>query len=667
MKLLNKANIKRMIIILGIVIIPLMYSYFYLSAFWDPYSKLEDLPVAIVNKDEGAIANDVKRNIGDELKEKIGNSNSLNFCFVTQDEANKGLTDGKYYAVIVIPKDFTSNISSASNKEKTTASLIYSPNEKTNYLATQILSKAILQLSDTVKANVTFEVVNELSGKLNEVPSELSKINAGVSQLKSGASTLTEGTTNLKDGTTKLNSNYTTFNQAIASLNSGATKLNDGIKNLDSGISTAYNGAKTLDESTKELYKITAAAKSLNAGTTTLNTSANTYVNGVNTYIAQSNEIGQKIGAYVLSNPTSMQDPNIQYIMGILTNPNTSVQSNALVSGGNALKAGTNTLNENMTAFSSKTNDLQKINDGVYSLSQGLQKLKSGSGELSTGSENLKAGVSKISTASNEVASGINLVSNGAIKLNDGSSKLEEGLTTANNSISDGINTTNIELQKLNGISEFTKEPVKVEQNTVNSVPNYGTAFSSYFMSLSLWVGGIIIFVGIYLDADEKFKILSRHSKNKVLRTFIYLIIGMFQALLLAFVLRTALKLEVTNVPMYYGACILVAFTFISIIQFCMINFKDAGKFIVILLLILQLTACGGTFPMELVPRFFNKIYAFMPMTYSVNLFKEVISGSSKDVITFNLSVLSIILFVFIAMTILGGKIRKSKEASLAV
>lgn len=665
MKNFNKTNIKRIVIIIGILIIPLMYSYFYLSAFWDPYSKLESLPVAVVNKDKGATINSVERNIGKELQNKMTDSNELNFCFVSEEEANKGLTNGKYYATIVIPSDFSKDVSTASEVNKSSATLIYSPNEKTNYLASQILGKAILLLSDELKTNVVGEVVTELSGKLDDVPGKLNEINDGVSKLYDGAKQLNDGTVSLTTGTNTLNTNYKTFNSGVTTMQGGFNKLNQGSKDLDNGISSALVGAKTLKDSTKDLYKIDESVKALNVGTTSLNTSTNTYVGGVNQYIAQSNEIGQKIGAYVASNPSAMLDTNIQYIMGILTNPSSAASVNALVAGGDALKAGTKTLNDNLTLLSNGTKNLSQVNGGISSLTSGLETLKAGSGALTLGMSSLQTGMTKLSTSSNDIMNGISTLNNGANKLNNGSTLMKDGLKEANTKIKDGINTTNNELEKLNGITEFAENPIKVEQQTVNTVPNYGTAFAAYFMSLSLWVGGLIIFVGIYLDADEKFKILSRHSDRKILRTFIYLLIGIAQALLLAAVLRACLKLTVVNIPIYYISCILVSVVFISIIQFFMINFKDAGKFVVILLLILQLTSCGGTFPMELVPGFFNKLFAFMPMTYSVNLFKEAISGGNSSTIVQNILILSSILVVFISMTIVGSKIRKNKEENV--
>ncbi|MNV84333.1 ABC-2 family transporter protein [compost metagenome] len=93
-----------------------------------------------------------------------------------------------------------------------------------------------------------------------------------------------------------------------------------------------------------------------------------------------------------------------------------------------------------------------------------------------------------------------------------------------------------------------------------------------------------------------------------------------------------------------------------------MVNFKDAGKFLTILLLIFQLTSCAGTFPIELVPSFFNKLYTFMPMTYSVNLFRETISGNNIELIIKDIFILLSIFVVFIIATIVFAKIKNKKS-----
>jgi putative membrane protein len=660
LKIINKASIKKTIIIIGILIIPLMYSYFYLKAFWDPYSRLENLPVAVVNEDEGAVINGTQRNLGNELKNKINDNKKLDFVFIDKKEAYDGLVNHKYYATITVPKDFTKDISTASEINKIPATIIYSPNEETNYLATQILNKAIADLTAEIKSNVTSEIVDELTDKLSEVPVKLDEINSGVNKLYIGTSSLASGTNTLMIGANDLNKNYLTFNNGLNSIKTAVKDINNGNKQLNSGITTALNGAKQLNMATKDLYQIDNAVIALSQGSEKLSVGTTQYVDGVNQLITENNDIAKKIQAYVTSNPDAMLDPNMSYVISLLSNPSTSEQVNILTSTGNTLKTSSNTVSSGLKLLSNNTQSLSKVNIGISDISKGLETLNNGSNSLLSGSEQLNNGVTSIINASSKISTGINSLSNGTVQINSGTIQLKDGLSQANSEITKGIEDTNIKLKATSGIGDFVKNSVSVEQKSMNPVPNYGTAFSSYFMSLSLWVGGLVIFMAIYLDADDKFKILSRKSDRKILRTFIYLLIGIVQAVLLAFVVQKTLDLNIANVGAYYVSCILVSLVFISIIQFFMINFKDAGKFIAILLLILQLTSCGGTFPMELVPSFFNKIYIFMPMTYSVNLFKETVSGGNMTFIMQNIYVLLAILFVFVSITIVTAKVKNN-------
>ena len=215
---------------------------------------------------------------------------------------------------------------------------------------------------------------------------------------------------------------------------------------------------------------------------------------------------------------------------------------------------------------------------------------------------------------------------------------------------------TNDQLKALDGLADYSEEPVSTDTQHVQPVDNYGSAFAPYFMSLSMWVGGLMIFFGIYLDYQKKIRILSKDSDHVVLRAFVFMLLGLLQAVLLAFVIHHALGIKVANLGMLYLSCCLVSLTFISIIQFCLVHLGDAGKFVALLLLILQLTSCAGTFPIETCPTFFQKLYPFMPMTYSVRLFKEALAGTWNGSVTKDVLILVAIMVVFtLATTLLSA------------
>ena len=158
-------------VIIGVLIIPLMYSYFYLSAFWDPYSRLQDVSVAVVNLDKGAKINGKDRNVGKEICDHLEEDGSLNFHFVSEADAKDGLMNDKYYAEVLIPADLTDSISTASkNTKKQHAQIQYVANQKRNYLASQILESGMMPtIKETVNGAVNKEITATLTDKLYSV------------------------------------------------------------------------------------------------------------------------------------------------------------------------------------------------------------------------------------------------------------------------------------------------------------------------------------------------------------------------------------------------------------------------------------------------------------------------------------------------------------------
>ena len=145
------------------------------------------------------------------------------------------------------------------------------------------------------------------------------------------------------------------------------------------------------------------------------------------------------------------------------------------------------------------------------------------------------------------------------------------------------------------------------------------------------------------------------------------MLLGLMQAVLLAFVIKHVLGITVNNPAMLYFACCLVSLSFISIIQFCLVHLGDAGKFVALLLLILQLTSCAGTFPVETTPTFFQKLYPLMPMTYSVQLFKEAISGTWNSIATKAVIVLASVMIVFTLITMFLSAYRDRQKIKKAL
>lgn len=653
----------KIVILVAIIIIPIMYSFFYLKAFWDPYGNLKDMKVAIVNLDEG----ENNENLGNDLVNNLKEKDVMTFTELKdKDKAYDELVDGKYYATITIPKDFTTSLNNADKRDRKTVTLTYSPNQKSNYLASQIIAKVVTSVESELKGQISQKTVSKLSDKLNEVPDSLQKISDGSAKLQDGALTLQNAMNTLLSGTNTLKENYTTFDNGVTSCYDGSTKLNNGIISLSNGINSISDGVNTLNNSTKNISTLTSSASKIANNTNSLSNGISSYVDTVNNSLSgvssQVSTVSADIQKLLASNPELYANSNFQKLLGDLNGISTSTSQVAkLKEAGNDIKANTSNLNTAISTFSSKAQSLNNLQAGVSTLANGVNSLKSGSDELVSGSADLNQGLNKLNGSSKQILDGINTLNNGASQISSGNAELVNGITTFKDEIDTSNENTKEELKNLDGLDEYVKNPVSINEEDFGKVSSYGVGFAPYFMSISLWVGGLILIIVLYFDPDDRFKKLGRNANNKFLRTALYAVIGVAQGIVLGVVLKLTLGFSTTNLLLYYLSCVLISLTFLSIIHFLLVYFKDVGKFLSILFLVLQLAASGGTFPIETVPKAFQAISPFMPMTYSVRLVKECIITANSGMIIKNVIILASIMIFFFGISFIIDLRKKNK------
>lgn len=270
----------------------------------------------------------------------------------------------------------------------------------------------------------------------------------------------------------------------------------------------------------------------------------------------------------------------------------------------------------------------------AQALVSSIPELGAGVNKLYDGTNQLASGLGTLNSKMPELADGGNKLKDGAVKLADGSKELTDKLSEGAVKLEDGLKNSS------STMGEFVSDPLTLDTEAINEVKNYGTGFTPYFIPLSLWVGAIMMFFVISPKVEDEF---GAGAKSKVAGKYLsYGFIGFLQATLVSAVVLT-LGLKPNNIVMYFVFNILMSYTFIAIIQ-CLISLLgDAGRLIAIVLLILQLTSCAGTFPIEVVPRLFKILKPFMPFTYAVAGLREAISGSDVYTIAHSASVLAAI------------------------
>lgn len=635
------------VIIAAVLIIPFMYSFFYLKAYWNPYGKgnIDQLPVAIVNLDEG------KK--GQDLIDQIEEKNTLKLSIVDEDKATDGLYDKRYYAVITIPKDFSSSMESISTNHKKHPTITYSPNQKSNYLASQIIDKVVSTVEQNLDNAINSQIVSSLSEHLNSVPSQMNTISDGFEQLNNGTKQLVSGSQQLQSGTGSLNSSYQQFNDGLSQIQTGASNLTSSMKTLNDGIHELATKTEQLNTLKNNLPILTGTISTLSSGSDQFTSSFNDYVEGVNQSLRYEQELVTKV--IKMYDDAGYPKDQLYYECKALLEKDSTTNLNQLeilTKSGEKISSVNSSINTGLKGLNNNTQNLAILPNQIDQLIDGVQKIQSGSNQITEGTITLGNGINTLFLNSVKIKSGISTLSTGSISLTSGAVMLNNSVSSAKSELITKINDTKEEVGKVESLSEYSKKPVQINKKVVNEISSYGTAFSPFFISIALWVGCLMMYIVLYYDKEARFKKLSIDNNNHLQRTICYHSLATLSAIILGILLQLLLDFNITNIFLYYISIILVANTFIAIIEFLIVNFKDVGKFIALILLVLQLAASGGTFPIETVTKGFRWLHNLLPMSYTINLLRESLVKIESSLLTRNLFIVISILVVFVLINV---------------
>lgn len=716
---MKESKIMKGMIFFVVLLIPVIYSFFYLKSYWNPYGDLSDIKIAVVNLDKTK----ADENQGNEFIKGLKESAPFKIEELSLDDANEGMKSGNYYAEIIVPDNFTECLKSSSTTNKQIATITYSPNQASNYLATQIINSAIKTVETNLQGKINKQIVATLAQKLESVPDSLEKISDGAEIILNGSKTLNTGIKQISEGTEKLSNNYNEFNKGINSAYEGSSALNNGAKQVNSGMSTLSNGTESLEIAMKQINSgIDELSKKgqngiveLTAGITELNTGAKTLNEGIKQYVAGTNTLSKGTKEYVTGVETYTQNvdnyvDNVNKLLSIVAqsdDPTLKAQANALINGGTAIKGGGKQLNASNSkltgganqllksgsvieqganrlysgtqkltkgasgltgiteGITSLKNALAKVQQGTKTLQGGVLKLSAGTKQLEQGTTNLNNGLKTLDSSSTKIKSALSELSTGAKSAYNGGEQLVQGIETFSNEINKGINETNNELKVLEGIEKIAENPVDFKTEAYGEVDSYGIAFTPLFLCIGLWVGALMCYVVLYYDQKNRFRILGSSAENKLLQNVLYILIGAVEGIITGAILKAGLGYEIQNIVLYYFSSMLIGITFMSIIQFLIRNFGDIGKLLSLIILVLQLAASGGTFPIETIDKSFRAINPFLPMTYTIKLLKEILVPTVTNYKGLYIGILIGITIVTLGITYAVDIIRtKKREAN---
>lgn len=666
-----------LVIIIGLCVIPSLYAWFNIFANWDPYANTGGIPVAVVSLDKDYTRKDGSVvNMGESVLESLHSNTSVKWIFLdTEEEAQEGVEAGKYYAAIVITDKFTYSMYNVFSDDFENPSLIYYQNQKSNAIATKITDTVAGTLQNTINetfikvaATTIFEEGNSVSDQMQgdsyveEFCADLEELNDNLKEYSTMIDTFRAGNDRLEAAIThvnyeipvmqkKLDATTASLNQSSQNLSSTRDTLSNFSTNVDTSMSTIQTSLedmkKILDQSkladdtaqmTKDLNKVA-------RDTNTLNGQVNNLLAALIEQRVQGSVSGGDASTGSGSDNTAATDAAIEalkamqkeldmmntVIGSVLESTDEQAAEKAKVNVNNAM----NNLKNVIDSCENSVSNMQ----GIYknNLVPQMQKV------LTNMSDSLNQVTNLVNTLSSTVQN-IGVVMEGVGDAVDGTS---ESLGQIQGVV-DGISQKLTDLtEQLEGASEeemmdilvrflggdpdslgaYFASPVTMETIAMYPVATYGSAMTPFYSTLAIWVGSTILVALVKVKASPKNLKNVQSYQLYFGRYLLFLLLAQIQAAIIVAGDLWLLKVNIVEPGLFFLAASFTATAFSLLIYSLTLAFGDVGKAVCVIVMVLQIAGSSGTFPIELLPDIYQKIYIFFPFPYAITAMREALAG----------------------------------------
>ena len=681
------------IIIVGLIFLPSMYAWPNILSSWDPYGHTNNIKVAVTSEDTGATVDGKELNLGNSLVEGLKNNKNLDWQFVSnKEEAEKGVRIGDYYASIVVPKNFSQDMTSVSRTEPQRATIEYTVNEKINAISPKITNSGASAIANNISKNfvetangIIFERLHEAGVKFEENLPSIEKA---------------------KEEIFKLNDNFSTYESTLSEL----------IGKVEYGYNILNNVQNTLPEIDRVATNSIMIADK--AGITINNIQGfnerllpiiNNHLNVVEEVSKEANVIAKelqqkpdkteeiKARQKALDNRLQASTERLQLVKNIfeyfnklsserlfnnqlervttLSNDITTIKevNNNIYNKMDHYDEIADTVKEEFVNKSARVNEVSsnmnsKLNVEVAPLiSQVLSKAEVNidkvSGIIAGAQGELPAVERKLSETEVKISNAYGKLLSLQAQMPSAKSKIQK-LTDEIKKADSGINKNQLfNLLKVDykQQAEFFANPVKLQENKLYHIENYGSAMTPFYTVLSIWVGSLLmssLLTTKVEDEEKKYKPYQKYFG----RGLLFVIISLFQTLIITLGDMYVLGTQATSPYRFVIYALLISLLFSSIIYTIVCILGNVGKAVCIVLLVLQLGSSGGTFPIQMTSEFFQALYPKVPFTYSIGLLREAVGGVYIPAVERDIK----ILFIYLIVVLVGGAILVSLKARSA-
>jgi putative membrane protein len=590
-----------MFVLIVIIFIPSLYALLNIQATWDPYALTSNIEIAVVNEDLGYSTNGTSYNVGNMLVDELKNNTNFSWKFVDRDKAMNGVKNGDYFAALIIPTNFSEDLLSIETSTPQQAKIDYIVNDKTNPIAPRITNTGV----DAVQSQINNEVVKTVDGiifaKLGDVGQLVKENKAQFLKTRAFVNEL-NGKIGVIDTTLgEANSDMDTVNNIWPKVSAALPAIQQYSNEVRKSYDSLYNQIKT--DPKNALTKVQDMELNVNNAIVSLK-----YIDAILTSLYDAtgdeqlkpiiNEVENDIG---MANKVLVVLKEIEGDIKDGNNPTGKL---------NELKTLIDQMDDGVNLLvSNKDNINQKINDASNKLSLANSKWPLIKSEIPVAAAKLNS-----------------------ISVDD----LDKLIAFSDMNQGD--------------VQNYFKTPVTLDKQHMYPIANYGSALAPFYISISLWIGCIIAVAMITMRVKSR-KIYDAASVYMG-RMGLFLIISILQALIVS-IGALLLHIQVTSALLFTLTTVYIGVCAMIIVYSLTSTFGNAGKALAVIILVLQITAAGGTFPVEILPPFFQAIHPYLPLSYAIAALREVIAGIIWSNYWYDMAILTVFPIIAFALTML--------------
>lgn len=673
-----------LVITIGICVIPSLYAWYNIVANWDPYGNTANIKVAVANNDQGTSNEYVgELNAGDETVSKLKENDQLGWVFTDADAAVEGVKSGEYYAAIVIPDDFSANLTSMLTGTFTQPQLEYYCNEKKNAIAPKVTDTGAQtveeQINETFVATVSETLVEKIQNAAGDLDAQgaetqggilenVQRSNRALQDVRDALAGMQKTIATSKEAGAKADETLAALSGQIPSL---VNALDKGDALLASARTSSRNFANSLNTTLSHgltqmgkvssnanvaVGKLSGAISAAGGKVDGALADVQMVINDVNGIIIDIREITGIDGGLILS-ALEEQLAELQTLKDALQDQSTDIQNSAGAIAG-AVSSLDSATQQGISAMEGVQQDMAST--VLPQLSQGMDSFSEVSGDLTGVVTSLEPTIAQARGVLAQLTTTLGQASSTMSQADSSLEKLQGTLSTAANDVAALRASESLDkLDEILGASsadlaDLMSSPVTLTTKAVYPVSNYGSGVAPFYTNLALWVGGCVLIAIIKLEVDGEGIGAFTATEGYFGRWLLLVVLGFAQAFIVCCG-DLVLGMQCLRPELFVLAGIFTSFVYVNIIYALASAFKHIGKALVVILVIVQIPGSSGMYPIEMMPDFFQYLHPLLPFTYGISAMRETIGGMYGMDYAINLGVLAV--FLVVALFI-GVKLR---------